>query len=93
MATVRWISLAAVVYVLVGLGFYFFGFPLFKKLNELSSRFATSLPGGRSAPTSTIFEPPQSRPLAIFFKGLGIFLVLAGVTFFLLKRHVPARRP
>jgi hypothetical protein len=78
-----WISLAAAVYVLAGLGFYFFGFRLFKKLNEISSRLGGRLLKNRAGGSASAFEPPHSRPLVILFKGLGIFLVLAGVAFFL----------
>jgi hypothetical protein len=89
---VLWISLAAASYVLVGLWFYFFGFSFFKKLNERSSRFGGDPRNNRSAASMSLFEGPRSRSLVVFFKGLGIFLMLAGVAFFLLMRHVSAPR-
>ena len=88
-----WISLTAASYALVGLWFYFLGFSFFKKLHERSSRFGPGSRSNRSATSASLFEPPRSRSLVIFFKGLGIFLVLAGVAFFLVMRHVSAPRP
>jgi len=79
-------------YVLVGLGFYFFGFSFFKKLHERSSRFGGGPRNNRSATSASLFEPPRSQSLVIFFKGLGIFLMLAGVAFFFVMRHVSAPR-
>jgi hypothetical protein len=82
------VSVAAAMYVLVGLVCYFYGFELIKKLGERRSRFGRWGVGGLAA--RSIFEPPHSRPIVFFFKGLGIFLVLAGVTFFLVMVHPPA---
>jgi hypothetical protein len=89
---VLWISLAAAVYVLAGLWFYFSGFSFFKKLNERSRRIGGGSRNDSSATSASLFEPPRSRPLVVFFKGLGI-LVLVGVAFFLVMRHVSAPRP
>jgi hypothetical protein len=86
---VLWVSLATVLYVLVGLGFYFVGFRFFKKLNESLSRAMRGPLKDRTAASVSFFEGPQSRSLVIFFKGLGIFLMLAGVTFFLVMMHSP----
>lgn len=80
-----WVAVAAVIYVLVGLGCYFYGFDLIKKLRK--SRFGKW--GNQSAAAQLQFEPPRSRPIVLFFRGLGIFLVLAGVAFFLVMRHPP----
>jgi len=90
---VIWILFAAASYVLVGLWFYFLGFSFFKKLNERSPRFGGGSRNNRSAASASLFEPSRSRSLVVFFKGLGIFLMLAGVAFFLVMRHVSTPRP
>ena len=66
-----WIWLATAAYIVVGLAFYFFGFRVFRTLRK-----------NRGASTE-LFEPPRSQPFVLFFRGLGVFLVLAGVAFFL----------
>ena len=86
-----WVAVAATIYVLAGLGCYFYGFQLIKKLRE--SRVGGGPRNNRSAASASLFEPPRSRSLVIFFKGLGIFLILAGVAFFLVMRHLSAPRP
>jgi len=86
-----WVAVAATIYVLAGLGCYFYGFQLIKKLREL--QIGGGSRSNRSATSASLFEGPRSRSLVIFFKGLGIFLVLAGVAFFLVMRHVSAPRP
>jgi len=67
-----WIWMATTAYIVVGLGFYFFGFRAFKALRK-----------NRGASTE-LFEPPQSQPFVLFFRGLGVFLILAGAAFFLI---------
>jgi hypothetical protein len=66
-----WIWAATAAYIVVGLGFYFFGFRVFRTLRK-----------NRGASTELV-EPPRSQPFVLFFRGLGVFLVLAGVAFFL----------
>jgi hypothetical protein len=80
-----WVAVAAAIYFLVGLGCYFYGFQLIKKLRE--SRFGKW--GNRSAAARLQFEPPYSRPLVLFFRGFGIFLMVAGVVFFLVMMRLP----
>jgi len=90
---VLWISFAAADYVLIGLWFYLFGFSFFKKLHERSSRLGEDPLKDRSAASASLFEPRRSQSLVVFFKGLGLFLLLAGVAFFLVTEHVSALRP
>jgi hypothetical protein len=75
-----WIWLATAAYIVVGLGFYFFGFRVFKALRK-----------NRGA-SSELFDPPRSQPFVLFFRGLGVFLVFAGVVFFLVMTWTPAAR-
>jgi hypothetical protein len=86
---VFWIVLASALYVIVGLGCYFFGFRMTKQLRDALGSLGkwTSEDGASGRPSP--FDRPQSRPLELFFRGLGIFLIIAGVIFFFVMMRLP----
>jgi len=75
------VCVAAALYVMVGLWFYFRGFEFFRAHNAKH--------GPPDSSRRRMFEPPQSRVLRLFFRGLGVFLIATGALFLvvMLWRH------
>jgi hypothetical protein len=84
-----WIALASAVYVVIGLGCYFFGFRMVKQLRDAWGSLGKWTSEDNASGRPSLFDRPQSRPLELFFKGLGIFLIIAGVTFFFVMMRLP----
>ena len=67
------VCVAVALYVLAGLWFFFRGFEFFRAYNMKQ--------GAPDSPRRQMFEAPQNRALILLFRGLGIFLIAAGVLF------------